>query len=383
MTRGKLTGSNRETAAVWNRSLALRLLRQHGTLSRRQIAQMTGLRGSTLTYIVRDLDELDALRTVGKLPSRSVGQKQILLSINPDMGYTLGLSLRRGTVQALAVDAAGERVAETALEVNGPLEDVPAQVRAALRQWLDARGAPTGRLLGIGAGVPGAIDTDSGLVLHSTSLEADNVPLGRLLAEQFECPVVVDHDARLAAIAEADSGAARGASHFLLFLINPRWEPPHLHLRAYGSALFLDGRLYRGAHSSAGEMDELLAPRRDLVGDAGDLAALTHADAPLTPVLEGLGRAVARTLSSLVNFVDVQRVVLGGTFGLANGALLELIRAEALRHLIAGPDRQLQIVPSLTGAEAVARGAAIAAFNAALDGGHLLAGHPAASAAGD
>src|SRR5579875_2955018 len=100
---GPVAGSNHKTAAQWNRALVLRLVRQQKTLSRRQISQITGLRGSTLTYIVRELLDKRVLRTVGKMNSKAVGQKQVLLDANPDLGYFLGFSLRPNEAKLVVI----------------------------------------------------------------------------------------------------------------------------------------------------------------------------------------------------------------------------------------------------------------------------------------
>lgn len=370
--RGRLKGSNHKTGAAWNRSLALRLLRQHGALSRRQIAAMMGLRGSTLTYIVRDLEVFGALRTVGKKPSKTVGQKQVLLSINQDMGYTLGISLQQKQSQVLVLNAAGQKNAILPLDTDAPLDQLPQRLQAAITEWTTQQNGLSGRLLGIGVGAPGAIDSNTGRVLHSTLLKADDIPLGKLLADQFSCPVVVDHDARLAALAEATEGAGRDVTHFLLFLINPRWEGDAIAFRSYGSALFLDGKVYRGAHSAAGEMDTALAPPRDLTGTREDYDALLSADAPMTPLLESIADMSASSIATIINLLDVQRVVLGGTFGIANNAMVQRIHDQISRRLIAGPDRHLEVLISTAGAEGIARGAAISAFNLALENGSIL-----------
>jgi predicted NBD/HSP70 family sugar kinase len=288
------------------------------------------------------------------------------------MGYTIGVSLRQSDAQVLILDAAGHKVATHMLKTDGPLESLPDLLRHALDSWVKRADGPRGRLLGIGVGAPGAIDASEGRILHSTLLKADDVPLGTLLAAQFGCSVLVDHDARLAAVAEATEGAGQNVSHFLLFLINPRWNAPTLELRSYGSALFLDGRVYRGAHSAAGEMDRRLAPHRDLIGGQADLEALTTADAPLTPLLTEVGALAADSIATIVNLLDVQRVILGGTFGVPNLQLVERIRDLVSERLITGPDRRLEIVSSRGGAEAIARGAAISAFNLILENGSLL-----------
>lgn len=378
--RENLAGSNHKTAAAWNRGLALRLLRKHDTLSRRQISQMTGLRGSTLTYIVRELIEKDVVRQVGKLESKRVGQKQVMLKINPGLGWVLGVSLRPTVARLVLLDAAGGRIAGRLLPISGSLEQLPEQLGRGLHGWLDEVGRPAGRLLAVGVGLPGVVDADRGIVLRSTLFEATAVPLQKLLAERFGVPAVIDHDACFGAAAEAMDGAARGSSHFVYFLVNHTRDGDVVRFNSYGSALYLEGNIYRGAHYGAGELATTLAPAL-VEATAAQLAGLAAEDAPLPPGLEVLAQRISDALASIINFTDLQMVVIGGTAGIKNKAFIAEVQRGVDRTLIPIPGRTVRIVSTMIEAEAVAHGAAIAASDAVLVEGRLPVGAPIAVAA--
>ena len=371
---GPLVGSNHKTAAQWNRALVLRLVRQRKTLSRRQISQITGLRGSTLTYIVRELLEKRVLRTVGKASSKAVGQKQVLLDANPDLGYFLGFSLRPAEAKLVVIDAAGGRLGGTQFPVSGALREMPGQLRPAVQRWLDELPSkPSGRLLGVGAGVTGVVNHSNGVVLHSALFGADEVPLLSLLNEQFpDATIQVDHDACFGALAEGVIGMARSTSNFIYFSINHNRQDQLIRLNSFGSALFLDGRAYRGAHFAAGEFDTCLSPRRDLIAAEEDLAALASEETPLSQTLQVLAQAVGTTLAALINFLDVEMVVLGGNCNIINKSFLAGVREQTESLLIAVPGRTVRVVGSQIRGEAVAFGAAIAASDAALENGSIL-----------
>jgi predicted NBD/HSP70 family sugar kinase len=360
-----LAGSNHKTAAAWNRGLAIRLLRKHESLSRRQISQMTGLRGSTLTYIVRELMEKDIVHAVGKQATKRVGQKQVMLRINPGLGWVVGASLRPGVARIVLLDAAGGRIAGRTLPIQGNLEELPDRLATAIDAWLADIGRPAGRLLGIGLGVPGVVDADHGIVLRSNSFDATAVPLRKMLGDHFGVPAVIDHDACFGAQAEAMDGAAKRASHFVYFIVNHRLDGEKVRFNCYGSSLYLEGKVYRGAHYGAGEFGTTFVPA-PVETSPEVLKQLGEPDVPMPHEAGVLAERIGQVLASIINFIDLEMVVIGGMAGIKNKAFIDTVQREVDRTLIPIPGRTVRVVTTMIESEAVAHGAAIAASDAAL-----------------
>lgn len=373
-----ITGSNHRAAAEWNRKLVLRLLRHGPPLSRLQISERVGLQNATLSKIVRDYLDAGVLRVAGKADSRSAGPKQILLEIEPSYGWTAGVSLRPETAQIVIADAAGGRLGDTRVPVRGSLESIPAQIRRGLDRWFARAGRPPGIPLGVGLGVTGVVDADLGVVLASSAFAARNVPLRQFLAEHFDGACVIDHDACFGALAEAAEGAARDVETFVYLTVNHRQEAAGVRFRSFGAALFLDGRVYRGAHYAAGELDPILAPASDFVADDADLSALRHPDAPMTPGLDRFAGSLAQSLGLIVNLMDLPLVVIGGNADIVNKAFLHAVAERVRADLIPIPGRSVELTASTLPSDAVARGAAIAAADAALESGRMSSAAAAA-----
>jgi predicted NBD/HSP70 family sugar kinase len=226
-------------------------------------------------------------------------------------------------------------------------------------------------MLGMGIGVPGVVDADAGVVLRSIPLRAVNVPLRQLAADRFGVTAVVDHDACHAAFAEATDGAAADATDFVLFSVNATGPIDRPRLDAYGSALYLQGKIYRGAFYGAGELSGPLEPAPlDLA--ASDLAALTDSDGPMPTVLIELASRLGGSLAPILNLVDVQMVVLGGTVRTVNRRFIAAVQAAVTDRLVAIPGRAVRVVGSTWEPEGAARGAAIAAFDAVVTQGRLF-----------
>ena len=91
-------------ASIHNRRLVLKLLYER-PMTRSQLSEVTGLRTSTITYIVRDLIQNQIVRTVGKVASQAVGRKQILVEVNPNLGWSVGIGLGGELASLAYVDA--------------------------------------------------------------------------------------------------------------------------------------------------------------------------------------------------------------------------------------------------------------------------------------
>ena len=354
---------DQQSSALWNRRLTLQLLRRHGRLSRRQLAEMTELRGSTLTYIVRDLTEQGIVRQAGKRESDTVGQKQILLEIDADAGWTLGLDLRKEEAQLVIQDAAGHTVDDHLVPMRQDLLDVPKVLKKKVSRFLEAKGRPAGECLGMGVGVPGVVDHRQGLVVISRDFDCTDVPLGKLFQEQFEVPVLIDNNANLATLAEARVGAGVELSSFVYFLIH------HIKLgddiifnKAYGCGLYLDGKLHRGFHYAAGEIDDSLQPSsEDFCMAKSEIEVLAQATNRISENAKKFARMLGGTVAHLINLIDPKAVVIGAAFPLENREFLDEIRKSAALEVIPIHHRQVSIVPDALGHLAIAFGAATAA----------------------
>lgn len=99
-----------------------------------------------------------------------------------------------------------------------------------------------------GVGVPATIDFDRGHVISTVNLDLDDLPIRDLIAEKVGLPVVVDNDANLAMLAEAQYGAAKGARNALMLTAGT----------GIGGGIWLDNKLYRGSSGAGAELGHIV-----------------------------------------------------------------------------------------------------------------------------
>ncbi|WIV13121.1 ROK family protein [Proteiniborus sp. MB09-C3] len=99
-------------------------------------------------------------------------------------------------------------------------------------------------VLGIGIGVPGVADPNTGNVVHCVNLGWENVPLGKTLEKEFNKPVYIDNDASVAALAEFENGALKGTQNSILITLGT----------GIGGGFIINGRLYSGTSNIGSEI---------------------------------------------------------------------------------------------------------------------------------
>ena len=99
-------------------------------------------------------------------------------------------------------------------------------------------------LLGIGVGVPGIIDAQTGLVRESPNLPGFvDYPAGALIEQRLKTVVILENDANVAALGEKWQGAAKEYSDVAILTLGT----------GVGGGLVLGGMIWRGTNGMAGE----------------------------------------------------------------------------------------------------------------------------------
>jgi glucokinase len=159
----------------------------------------------------------------------------------------------------LAVDVGGTTIAAGAVTPSGEVlleervpthRDGPGRAIETMMSLLEAVRAGAERLghpiSGIGAGVPGPVNTATGRITEHVphAPELAGRALAAELRERFGLPAFVDNDVNALALAEWRFGAGRGARSLVVLAPGT----------GFGAGIVLDGRLVRGASGFGGEL---------------------------------------------------------------------------------------------------------------------------------
>ena len=236
-----------------------------------------------------------------------------------------------------------------------------ASITEAVKQVVEEAGASLDHVAAVGVGVPGRVDTLTGLVRRAVNLGWEELPVGQLLSAQLGVPCLLENDVTLAAM---------GAKHYMGGIVSRNMA--YLSVgTGIAAGLVLDGRAYRGAHGMAGEIGHMIIePDGPLCqcGAHGCLEAVAagpaiarlgeeaaaysddmllrrfvpitaeavyevarEGDAVATAIIHRVSRYLALALQQLIVAYDVECIVFGGGVSREGDTFLQPILEELAR----------------------------------------------------
>ncbi|MGQ0792906.1 MAG: ROK family protein [Deltaproteobacteria bacterium] len=256
-------------------------------------------------------------------------------------------------------------------------------------------------IVGAGLGVPGIIDTQSGILTQAPNISSvKNYPLRAALERELggEFPIFIENDATAAALGEWKFGAGAGFSSLIVITLGT----------GVGGGMVLGGRVWRGRDGMAGEIGHTTIHRygaRCNCGNFGCLESYASANAvrrmageiienhslntSLREYLAGapaeripeivaqaarlgdnsalwiwqeVGEALGIALANIANLLNIEAAIIGGGLSNASELFIDYARAVVKRRGLSAPVARLAILKSELGDDAGIIGAGALAF---------------------
>jgi N-acetylglucosamine repressor len=362
-----------------NASLLIELVRRCGPISRAELSRQSQISAPTVSAIVAQLLARGTFSEVAVAPS-SGGRPPVLLQLNPAAGYVVGIKLRGDGLTTVVCDLDASIVAtdEKSVALVGDPAAAIAEIEQATRRILRGAGIARTKVLGVGIGLPGVIDSLRGTCQFSHLLQWHEVELAAPLQRRLRLPVWVDNDVNTLAIAEKWAGDGTSARDFITLSVG----------RGLGLGIVIDRSVYRGAVGGAGEFGHIIidpeGPECEcgrcgcleaLVGERAllrrvsalhrrevsraDLISMAAAGDPATlQVLTDGSQQLGLAVANVVTLLNPELVIICGEGTQLGGPFLDLVIA-AIRDLtFAGLGKQIEVNVQQWGDEAWAVGAA-------------------------
>ncbi|MCC6298486.1 MAG: ROK family transcriptional regulator [Anaerolineales bacterium] len=321
-----------------NRDLVLRTLFSHDSISRAEIARITHLTRTTVSDVVSGLLNEGLVKEIG-LGASIGGKSPILLQIEADSRFLIGLNLAQDKFIGAVVNLRGEIKETVEVEVHDDNGEKALQlVYQILDQLIRKKFKP---LVGIGVGAPGLINTREGIVLNAVNLEWENLPLGSLLQKKYKLPVLVLNDSQATALGEYVYGNDHKSDENLI-VVNVK--------HGIGAGILVNGQLFQGDGGGAGEIGHVVVQEDGELcrcGKRGCLETISSARAVMqhlklssldavqsafeagdTKAKEAIERAahyLGISLANLIGTLNIQNIVLTGDMTRFGAAWLEAV----------------------------------------------------------
>lgn len=266
-------------------------------------------------------------------------------------------------------------------------------IKQAITELLKETQKKSEDIQGIGFGFPGQIDYTKGIVRLAPNLPGwVDVPIAKMIEDEFKIPTRVDNDVRCATLGELNYGAGKGCENLICITVGT----------GIGSGLIINSKLVRGASNVAGEIGHIKLQIHDGplcgCGDTGCLEAFASGPAIVAmaeeyikggkstkfremanpditsyivaeaakandPVAKRIftiiGEYIGIGMASVVNLLNPEKIIVGGGVADCGDLLLNPIRETIKKRAMKIAGETVEVVPAQLGNTAGVIGASL------------------------
>lgn len=367
-----------------NKAIVMDLIRTSEGISRKTLADKTGLSATATGAIVGSLLDDEYIEEKG-LGKSSGGRKPVILKLKPRSYYALGFDMDSHYLYTIVMDITGEVLykKKRKIQYNYTAQEAIKTITQEYSQAISILKLEKEKILGIGVSVPGILDIVTKKIILAPNLGWSMVDLLQPLQAALNIPVYLDNESMCAASCENWLGLCKDVEDFICINIDS----------GIGSGLFLRGKAYGGISGSAGEVGhipvdeggtkckcgnvgclETIASINGMVAKAFDNTKEHHetetafeellknakeGDEESLQVFNEGAISLGKAIAYLINIINPQIIVLGKRFSDYSELVIDIIRKTAQKYALTYPASKADIVPSSFGGDSSALGAAI------------------------
>ncbi|NGP45120.1 ROK family transcriptional regulator [Bacillaceae bacterium SIJ1] len=186
-----------------NKRILVEKIIEHRSISRIELSRLTGLNRSTVSAQINDLME-DQLVLERPSEISSGGRKPILLQMNENAGYTIGIDIdfpytRVQMTNLLGKPLKTDHIHTKIEEYDLNIPKIISSIKATVSEY-DLKYSPKG-LIGIGIGIHGIVNNNHHVVF-TPKLNWIDIDLKEKMKQHFNVPIFIDNNANLSVYAE-------------------------------------------------------------------------------------------------------------------------------------------------------------------------------------
>ncbi|TDO84592.1 putative NBD/HSP70 family sugar kinase [Halanaerobium saccharolyticum] len=338
-----------------NQKNILTLIKNEDGISRAQIADKLEVSRATVTNIVRELIKLKLVRE-SKMGKSRGGRRPMLLKLNSEGAYIIGIEWGIEAVKAVLLDFEAEIIAEDQISTEEyTLAEYKNHTFSLIKKY-KVQLKDSNKIIGIGLGIHGLVDPKAGKSIFTPHFDWGEVDIKSILAEKYDYPVFIDNDVRMMAAGEI----WQDREDFIFINTGS----------GIGAALVFKAELHYGNNYAAGEFGhmkiiddgpichcgkkgclEALSSKESIISRYQKLKELkieinfdqiiknyqkgeTEALIVINDALKYFGRAI----SDLVNILNPEAVIIGGLFAEYEETLIkplyQIVKEESLAQAV-------------------------------------------------
>ncbi len=173
------------------------------------------------------------------------------------MKYYLGVDLGGTNIKAGIVDENGNIILKYSVKTNqkGDADTISEQMIGLCREVCKKAGISIDEIQSVGVGIPGTVDAETGTVIYANNLDLDGAPVGKIMSDVLQKPVVLSNDASCAAFGEFVGGSGKEYNSIIMVTLGT----------GVGGGIILNGKPWDGMEGAGGEIGHMVI---DMGGEA-------------------------------------------------------------------------------------------------------------------
>ncbi len=231
----------------------------------------------------------------------SGGRRPLLYAVKPDRINLVAVAMDQLSTRIVIVDLYNNYITPVQI-VSLKLRNNPNslnELTSLISKYIQHSGIDKEKLIGVGIGMPGFVDTHQGI--NYTYLNAGEESVTKAIAGVLDLPVFIDNDSSLIALSELKFGIARAIKDVMV--INLSW--------GIGLGMIINGQLFRGHNGFAGEFSHIPISEEGSLCVCGKQGCL-EAEASLLAVAEKAIKGIESGRKSSLQYTeDGSQVAIG------------------------------------------------------------------------
>ena len=233
-----------------NVSAVLKVIKDNGSLSRADIAKLTGLTPASVTNITKLLIE-DEYLIESKIGQSSGGRPPIILELNPNARYVIGVCIGVGSIDVVITNLSAQIIIKESIEINEERYNYDVVFKKLIKlinEVIDNSEIEREKLLGVGVALHGIVNAKTGISIYSPYYGWKNENIKEKLKNELGLDVYVDNDVRAMALGESWFGITKDIANFVTLNIS----------NGIGAGIIINNKPYYGVDFSAGEIGHIV-----------------------------------------------------------------------------------------------------------------------------
>ena len=233
-----------------NVSAVLKVIKDNGSLSRAEIAKLTGLTPASVTNITKFLIE-DNFLIESKIGESSGGRPPIILELNPDARYVVGVGIGVGIIDVVITNLSANIIIKKTMRIEDERDDYDLVFRKLvnlINEVVQTSKIDKEKILGVGVALHGIVNAKTGISIHALYYGWQNKDIKEKLEEELDLTVYVDNDVRAMSLGESWFGATKDIANFVTLNIS----------NGIGAGIIINNKPYYGVDFSAGEIGHIV-----------------------------------------------------------------------------------------------------------------------------